>query len=169
MDRPVVTVIASRVTQLLLTGVVIWFYGVEGPVFFRLFVLAAAGFAVTLYLPMAWRLPFFVLLSIAAVFLVRGATDGLCLLSYGVILISLCHLPAPVWLRAILLLVVGGMLAVARAGVFASPWAATVWPILGSTFMFRLASYLRALRNEPRPGRFGAVLGHLFTSRRVEL
>lgn len=169
LARPKPTIIASLLAQLLLAGVVIWLYGVEGPVFFKLFVLATAGFAVTVFLPMARRLPFFVLLSIAAMFLVFGAVDGLWLLSCGVALISLCHLPVPVWLRAMLLLAVGGVLAVARAGVIASPWSATVWPILGSMFMFRLAIYLRAMRNEPRPGRHRATTSHLFTLRSLTI
>jgi len=96
-DRPTATAIASLVAQLLPAGVVIWLYGVEGQLFFRLFVVAAAGFAATLCLPMTWRLPLFALLPVIAVFLVFDVVDGVWLLSCGPLLIGLCHLPNPVF------------------------------------------------------------------------
>ncbi|MBX3703146.1 MAG: hypothetical protein KF822_05180 [Steroidobacteraceae bacterium] len=148
--------------QLLLAGLVVHAYGIEGPAFLRLFMLAAAGFAVSMFLRAAWRLPFFALLSLAAVFLVFSPADGAWLIACGVVLIGTCHLPLPLWARVALLLAIGGLLAASRAGAIAAPWSSVVWPILGSMFMFRLAIYAKSLATEPRQGRIWAALGYFF-------
>jgi hypothetical protein len=133
------------ILQLALATLVVHAYAIEGPVFFRLFVLTTAGFVVNLTLPLAWRLPFFVVLSAAGALLVFGAIDAAWLFACGVALIGICHLPLSFWVRAGLLVAAGAGLAVARAGLAPSPWSAAVWPILGSMFMFRLALYLLAV------------------------
>jgi D-alanyl-lipoteichoic acid acyltransferase DltB (MBOAT superfamily) len=161
-DRPAAAAILALAAQLLLAGLVVYVYDIEGPVFFRLFVLAAFGFAASLLLQARWRLPFFVLLSLAGVFLVFEPADGLWLIACGMALIGLCHLPVPLWVRVLLLLAVGGVLAASRAGAIASPWSAAVWPILGSMFMFRLVIYARSIRTEAREGRGWAALGYFF-------
>jgi len=161
-DRPATTTILILAAQLLLAGLVVYAYDIEGPTFLRLFVLAAGGFAVSLFLRVRWRLPFFVLLSLAGVFLVFGAADGAWLIGCGLVLIGLCHLPWPFWARVALLLVVGGALAASRAGAFAAPWSSVVWPILGSMFMFRLVIYARSIGTEPKQGRAWAALGYFF-------
>ncbi len=150
------------ILQLVLAGLVVYFYEIEGPAFLRLFVLASAGFVVNLLLPVAWRLPFFVLLSLFGVFLVFEPADGAWLIGCGLLLIALCHLPVPPAARAIILLLTGGLLAASRAGAIASPWSAVLWPILGSMFMFRLLLYARGVKDEPAPGRWWAALGYFF-------
>ncbi|HUF64060.1 MAG TPA: hypothetical protein VMN36_18425 [Verrucomicrobiales bacterium] len=152
----------ALIFQLVLAGLVVCVYEIEGPAFLRLFVLAAAGFIVNLLLPAAWRLPFFVILSLAGVFLVFEPADGAWLIGCGLLLIALCHLPVPPAARVIILLLVGGLLAASRAGAIPSPWAPVLWPILGSMFMFRLLLYARALKDEPAPGRWWAALGYFF-------
>ena len=131
--------------QLVLALVVVRLYSVEGPAFERVFMLATAGFAVNLALPLRFRLPFFVGLSIVGVFVVFGLTDGLWLLACGLALIGLCHLPIPFGARVAAVLAAACLLAVSRGGLVAAPWSAAVWPILGSMFMFRLVLYMHAI------------------------
>jgi D-alanyl-lipoteichoic acid acyltransferase DltB (MBOAT superfamily) len=149
--------------QLALTAWVVQLYAIEGAAFFRLFVLAVAGFAVNLVLPLAWRLRFFVGLSLAGAVVVFGVSDAAWMIAVGLVLIGLCHLPCSLRLRSLLLVVVGGALAASRGGLMAAPWSAVVWPILGSMFMFRLALYLLATKHgRPENGGIWSALAYFF-------
>ena len=141
---PAVTKQLLLLSQLILAGVVVYLYNIETPAFQRVFILATAGFAINLVLPLKYRLPFFVLLSFTGIFVVFGLADGAWLIGCGLVLIGLCHLPAPFAVRVLALVAFGGVLALSRGGLLPSPWSAAVWPILGSMFMFRLALYLLA-------------------------
>jgi hypothetical protein len=105
--------------------------------------LALGGFLVHAWLPLRYRLPFFCLLSLASVVVLLGWRDGAWVLGLGGALLGLCHLPGPLWLRVLLLVVAGGILAAWRADS-----SAPFWPVLGSMFMFRLLVYLYDLRHE---------------------
>jgi D-alanyl-lipoteichoic acid acyltransferase DltB (MBOAT superfamily) len=59
-------------------------------------------------------------------------------------------------------LLLGGVLALARAGVAPSPLTEAVWPILGSMFMFRLALYLHAMRYDAAPRSLSRTLAYFF-------
>jgi D-alanyl-lipoteichoic acid acyltransferase DltB (MBOAT superfamily) len=145
---------AIVLVQLLLAIAVVQLYGIEGPAFRNLFILATAGFAVNLVLPKVARLPFFVALSLGGAVLVFGVVDAAWLIGTGLVLIGLCHLPVGFYVRVAVLVAVGAGLAAARAGLVPSPWSAAVWPILGAMFMFRLALYLLATsRPDPKADR----------------
>ena len=114
-------------------------------------ILAFSGFLVHHLLPLRWRLPFFVLLSVAAVIVVFGTFPGVWLLLIGLALIGLCHLPIRFAARVALVIMAGAALAVFR---LESPdWQdmTAIWPILGSMFMFRLIIYLYDLRHQAAP------------------
>ena len=113
--------------------------------------LLAAAFLVHTLLPLRWRVPFFVLVSFAAYFVVLGALDGALLIVFGLALTGICHLPFSHLARVLLALTAGIVLGLFRCGVLPSPFAATVLPVLGSMFMFRLIGYLYDLRNEKKP------------------
>jgi D-alanyl-lipoteichoic acid acyltransferase DltB (MBOAT superfamily) len=176
MERAVVNTAASHdgalwaivtkhllaLSQLLLAVFVVYFYQIENPAFRRLFVLAAAGFAVNLVIPVVYRLRFFVLLSLAGVVTVFGLADGSWLVLAGLALIGLCHLPIALAWRAVALLAAGGLLAASRAGLFGAPWSAAVWPILGSMFMFRLVLYMMALRSPQADRSLWGALAYFF-------
>jgi D-alanyl-lipoteichoic acid acyltransferase DltB (MBOAT superfamily) len=133
-----------QLAQLALATVVVHLYSIEGQAFERLFVLTVVGFVINLLLPLDYRLRFFVGLSMAGAFLTFGPSDALWLIGVGIALIGLCHLPGPTYVSVAAILVAGMALAAARAGWYPVPWSASVWPILGSMFMFRLALYLHA-------------------------
>src|SRR4051794_37871977 len=89
----------ALIAQLLLISLLIKRYNLESPAFFQLTVLAFGGFAVHYFLPMAFRLAFFLGLSIAGIVMVLGVTQAAWLLGIGVALIGICHTPAPFWAR----------------------------------------------------------------------
>jgi len=125
----------------------------------RILPLVFGGFVVHAALPMRWRLPFFLLLSIAAIGVVLGFAAGAVLVLLALLLIAVCHLPIAFSTRVLLLLQITAVLAAIRAGWLALPSAVTsalalpglpkvVLPVLASMFMFRLVIYLYDLRHE---------------------
>ena len=148
--------------QLGLAVLVIRQFQIESSAFLRVFLLATAGFAVHYFLPRTWKLPFFVLLSLASILMIMGAVTGLALIGIGLVMIGICHLPVS-WAARIALLVVSGViLAVLRTEVIQLPWSNALWPILGSMFMFRLLVYVYDLRHDKVPPDFWSSLGYFF-------
>lgn len=144
--------------QLLLATWVVFLYDIEAQTLGRVLLLASAAFAVQLFVPVGRRLALFAMVSMVGALIMLGPVDGLWLLGSGAALIGLCHLPLAIWMRAVLLIVVGLALGVARAGWWPVPWAAHVWPILGSMFMFRLWLYMLALKSgRAESGGWGAL------------
>jgi D-alanyl-lipoteichoic acid acyltransferase DltB (MBOAT superfamily) len=144
------------VAQLGLLALVIRQFQVESGAFMRIALLAFAGFVVHAVLPLRFRQPMFVVLSLVGIALVFGFREGAWLIGVGLVLIGACHLPGPLWVRAGLLIAIGVLLAVHRLDWLPAPWSPAVWPILGSMFMFRLIVYVYDLRHEkerPSPWR----------------
>src|SRR5690606_32529613 len=77
-----------------------------------------------------------------------GWLGGATVLATGLVLIGACHLPIPWRYRVGVLLALGAALALGRADVVPFGWDAAVWPILGSMFMFRIALYVHAMRQD---------------------
>ncbi len=148
--------------QLGLAALVVYLYGIENAAFLQVFLLATVGFAINAALPLAYRLPFFTMLSMAGAFLVFSPIDALWLLGSGVVLIGLANLPWSITARVWLLVAVGLGLAVSRAGLVGAPWSASVWPILGSMFMFRLVLYVMATKGDPPAQRTWWSLSYFF-------
>ena len=148
--------IALVFAQLLLIALILVDLDMQTSAFRRVVYLAGVGFVVNHFLPMRLRLPFFVLLSVGAIFLVLGGPDtylrfwdpdkGLpragSVLVIGLTLIGICHLPIGFWKRAGLLLAAGGVAAAFRAGVVGGPRLAIIWPVVAALFMFRIIVYL---------------------------
>lgn len=150
------------IAQLVLAGFVVYLYEIEGSSFLHLFILTAVGFTVNLLIPMNYRLPFFVLLSFAGVLIVFGIVDGAWLVGCGLILICLCHIPFSFAIRVLALVAFGVLLAASRSGWIPSLWSSSVWPILGSMFMFRIVLYMHALKTgQPERGPW-ATLAYFF-------
>ncbi len=137
-------------------------FQIESAAFLRLATLAFGGFAISAWLPLRLRLPFFVLLSLAGIVVVLGAENAAWLVAIGLGLIAICHLPVAFVWRAALLLAVVGVLALQRAGYLAAPWSEAVWPILGAMFMFRLIVYFYDLRHEKAPASPTQSLAYFF-------
>jgi hypothetical protein len=137
--------------QLVLLGILIWRFNLESPAFLQLCVFAFAGFAINYFLPLNYRLSFFVILSLAGIFLVLGTEAAAWTIGVGLALIGICHLPAPFWTRVLLLAGTACLLAAMRGGWIVAPLPFAIWPILGSMFMFRLAVYMYDMRHGIAP------------------
>jgi D-alanyl-lipoteichoic acid acyltransferase DltB (MBOAT superfamily) len=137
-------------------------FQIESAAFLRLALLAFGGFAIHAFLPLAYRLPFFVLLSLAGIAVVMGVANAAWLVGLGLLLIGICHLPVSFARRVALTVAVGTLLIVQRATLLPAPWSQAIWPILGSMFMFRLIVYLYDLRHEKAPASPAHTLAYFF-------
>jgi hypothetical protein len=113
--------------------------------------MALVAFVIHAFLPLRYRLPFFLAFSMAAFLAIMGWYHGAILLGIGLGLVGLCHLPVPHWYRVAAVALAALVLGLFRRGIIDSGWAATVLPVLGSIFMFRLIVYLYHLRHERVP------------------
>ncbi len=145
------------VFELALVAVAVRLLNIESPAFESVLTLALAGFLVHHFLPASWRIAFFAALSMATVPLVFGWQAGMWLLALGGLLIALCHIPVAFHVRVALIVALALALALARKQVLPLLAAIppTIWPILGSMFMFRLIVYLYDLKHEAAP--FSAI------------
>jgi D-alanyl-lipoteichoic acid acyltransferase DltB (MBOAT superfamily) len=148
--------------QLGLLALVLQQFQIESAVFMRLALLAFAGFALHALLPLRFRLPIFLALSMVGIGLVLGVIDGLSLVAIGLALIGLCHLPVSFGVRTALLLGACVLLVVLRASWLPALWSDAIWPILGSMFMFRLILYFYYLRHEKAPVSVTGTLSYFF-------
>lgn len=152
------------VIELTLVAVAVRLLNVESPAFETVLTLACGGFLIHHFLPIPWRIPFFAALSVATVPLVFGWEAGTWLLAFGGLLIVLCHLPIAFHVRVALIVALGLALALARKQVL-PVFAAippTIWPILGSMFMFRLIVYLYDLKHEAAPFSASRAVAYFF-------
>ncbi|MEW5979027.1 MAG: hypothetical protein AB1898_24800 [Acidobacteriota bacterium] len=148
--------------QLLLLDFVVRQFQIESSAFLRVMLLGTAGFSIHAFLPMQYRLPFFVILSFSGILLVFGAASSIWLTGIGLLLIGLCHLPIRFHHRVAVLVLAGCVLVTLRTNWVAVPWSPAVWPILGSMFMFRLIVYVYDLRHEQAPTSPWRTLAYFF-------
>jgi D-alanyl-lipoteichoic acid acyltransferase DltB (MBOAT superfamily) len=120
------------------------------------------GFAVHYWLPLQYRLPFFACLSLFGILSIFGITNGVWLITIGLALLAIAHLPFAFGVRVALLCAVGTGLALARGGLITTPWATVIWPILGSMFMFRLVVYMYDLRHTKEPFDLWRAVSYFF-------
>ena len=151
--------------QLLLVVVVVHLFRVEeSRGFLEIAPLIFVGFLIHAVLPLRYRMPFFLVVSFAAFWLVLQ-TGALWLVGIGAVLIGLCHLPIAYWARVGLVLVVAGVLVGIRGEWLPSPDATLptlVLPVLGAMFMFRLILYLYDIRHERQPATIWERLSYFF-------
>jgi hypothetical protein len=143
--------IAVVTIQLGLLLIVIRTFSIEGEALFKVFAICTGGFIVHALLPMRLRMPFFVLLSLAVIFVLLGPEQGAWLIALGMLLLGLAHLPVRFAIRLVLILITGAVLVACRSQVLPCRWLATVWPIFGAMFMFRFIIYLYDLKNRAAP------------------
>ena len=104
----------------------------------ELLYLVLGGFTLYAFVPMRFRLILFLCYSLLVCILVIGWENTAWTWGIGCALLSICHLPMRLSLRAGLLLISAAGLAYFRV-IQEMPF----WPVLGSMFMFRLLVYLR--------------------------
>lgn len=137
-------------------------FSIESRVFLKLAVFTWFGFIAHHLLPMPLRLPFFGLLSLAAVFLVFGVVNGGWIIGIGGVLIGIAHLPVHFHIRVGMLLFVAVILALQRDNLIEGPIPGVIWPILGAMFMFRMIVYMYDMRTRAAPFSFWHALAYFF-------
>ena len=152
----------GAVLQLGLAVLVIRQFKIEGPAFTKLSVLVFAGFVIHALLPLAWRVSFFLALSVVGTVLFMGVGNGLWTVGIGVGLVVLATLPVRFSVRLGLVLLAGVLLGLFRDAVLPSRVPPAVWPVLGSMFMFRLTIYLYDIRHGVEPGPLSRTMAYFF-------
>lgn len=153
---------ALVLAQLALLLLVFRQFEIESAAFRQVALLAFGGFAVHALLPIAWRLPFFLLLSLVGIVVTLDVGNGLSIIIIGLILIGLCHVPVSFRIRGLLLIAAAALLAAIRAAWFETPISSAIWPILGSMFMFRLIIYFYDLQHDKAPTSVVTTLSYFF-------
>lgn len=118
----------------------------------RLLPLILAGFVVNALLAPRFRMAFFGALSVASIPLIFGVVGGAWMVGISLALIAICYLPMSWNWRAGLMVLAAGLLAVLRTGAVVPPWPTSIWPVLGSMFMFRMIIYLYDAKHMGRQG-----------------
>jgi hypothetical protein len=154
--------IGFLVLQLVLALFVMYRFRLESRTFFDVMLLATGGFVVHAQLPLRFRQPFFVALSLASIIVVLGWLDGIAVIAFGLVLIGICHLRIALRWRVLLLAAAGCLFALWRLELVPAPWSVAVWPVLGAMFMFRLAVYLYALTHDEKNPAPAPTLAYFF-------
>ena len=153
----------SVVVQFGLLVYVVGLFHLENQAFYHnLILLTFYGFVIHYFLPSQYRLPFFLLLSLAAIFGILGFVNSIWLIGISLGLVGICHLPISYSARVAILLVVGAALVVLRAGWIQASWLDVIWPILASMFMFRLIIYMYDLKHAKTTPTFTSTLSYFF-------
>lgn len=148
-------------------------YRFESPVFQKVLPWLGLGALLHHLLPARHRLAFFTAISLATVFCFFGISPtgfdfasalerGGELIAIGIALIALCHLPIPFRPRIAVLLAVGAGLMALRGGALFGDSLATIWPVLGAFFMFRLVIYAHDVEHEKGKPEFVRALAYFF-------
>jgi hypothetical protein len=134
----------------------------DAPAFPVLIALALVSLPVHYLLPYRWKKPFFVGVSAVGLVAAVGVAAAGWVLALGAVLIGTCYLPVRWIWRAGLVAAIALALGLARAGVLTIGLPATVLPVLGSLFMFRMIVYLYELKHADHPGNLSDTLGYFF-------
>ena len=148
--------------QYLLVAAIVYTFHLESAGFLRLLALCGVGFVVHHLLPARFRMPFFVLISLAVMPVVFTRLIAFWIVAGGGLLILLCHLPIRFGARVMLILVACGTLAAGRGEWLSLPIPKPAFPVLASLFMFRLAVYLYDLKHRTAPFGFWRAGAYFF-------
>ena len=138
-------------------------YRIEGRAFQMLVSIALAVLPVHYLLPYRLKKPLFVAASVVGLAWVFGAATAGVVLALAALLIGVCYLPIA-WVRP------GrdrrragaSAFALARSGVASAGVPESVWPVLGTMFMFRMIVYLYELKHAKKPETLVDTLGYFF-------
>jgi hypothetical protein len=168
---------ASRLITFLLLGVQLGLLLLVAKVFLieqtygfaKLIPVIFVGFVAHACLSRQWRAPFFLLLFPVSAITLLGLIPALALVTLSAGLFLICHLPIPIWSRAVTLIALAIGLGVVRADLIDTPFPelqmyfqTQTLPVLGAIFMFRSIVYLYDLRHESKPVSLWQRLGYFF-------
>lgn len=137
-------------------------YHTEGRAFQMLFALAAVVLPIHYLAPLRWKRPIFLAASIAGLFAVFGAAAGAIVMALGVALIAISRLPIAWGARAAIMAGLTLFLGFGRPLTLFNLAPSTVWPVLGSLFMFRMIIYMYELKHAKKPESPLDAFGYFF-------
>jgi hypothetical protein len=163
LDKLQLSNFLSLAIQLGLLVFVVRLFRLESQAFYyNLIPLTFYGFLFHYFLPSHYRLPFFLLLSLAAVAGILGLVNSIWLIAIGLGLIGICHLPIAFNARIAILLAAGAGLVALRAGWIQASRLDVIWPVLASMFMFRLIIYVYDLKHGKATPTLTSTLSYFF-------
>ena len=163
LDKLQISKFLSIVVQLGLLLFVVRLFRLENQAFYHnLMLLTFYGFLIHYFLPSHYRLPFFLLLSLATIAGILGFVNSIWLIGIGLGLITICHLPVSYNARVTILIVAGAALIALRAGWVQDSWLDVIWPVLASMFMFRLIIYMYDLKHGKAQPTLVSTLSYFF-------
>lgn len=124
--------------------------------------LVLVGFSIHYWLQQKFKLPFFVLLSFAAILMVVGWLNGFILIGIGLLILGICHLPINYNLRLFILGLTTISLVLFRANIFKSTSISYLIPFIGTMFMLRLIIYVYDLKHEKEKVSFWKRIAYFF-------
>ncbi len=123
------------------------------------------GFVIHAWAPLKLKLPCFFAVSIVGILAVLGPYAGSAVIVAGLVMIGLCHLPAPYSVRVGAILGVAALMVALRAEWISTPFdelPIVIVPVLAAMFMFRLVIYLYDLRHEKQAASIWERLSYFF-------
>ncbi|MDR3620928.1 MAG: hypothetical protein P4L85_16370 [Paludisphaera borealis] len=137
-------------------------YQTEGRAFQCLLILATAALPIHYLAPFRWKKPIFLAASIAGLGWVFGPDVLAVVMVLSAVLIGICRLPVSWNLRAGLLAALTVFLSCGRPEPLFRMVPSTVWPVLGSMFMFRMIIYMYELKHAKKPEKLIDEIGYFF-------
>lgn len=153
----------------LLVLVIRQFQLISLPFYHYVTLLTFFGFVIHYFLPTNLRIPFYLFLSLVGIATIFGFQNGAWMVGIGLVLIGICHIRISFYIRVLILLLLGIVLAFLRVGSFPTPWSETIWPVLASFFMFRLIVYMYDLHHQKAPVNPWQTLSYFFLLPNVAL
>lgn len=120
------------------------------------------GFFFHSLLPIKFRLPFFLLLSVVTYGVVIGSLNALILIGLGLVFILIANLKINYWLRVFIITAGFILLILLRTNLISSSWGSAILPIFGSIFMFRMVLYLYEMKQKPLEANLWQHLSYFF-------
>lgn len=120
------------------------------------------GFLIHSILPLQYKLPFFLLLSFITYGIVIGALNAFIIFLLGSLFILIANLRLNYWLKVSIIFLGFALLLLVRTGVIQTEWGASIVPIFGSIFMFRMVLYLYEMKQKPIEANIWQHLSYFF-------
>ena len=120
------------------------------------------GFLIHSVLPLQYKLPFFLLLSLITYGIVIGALNALIIFFLGALFILIANLRLNYWLKVSIIFLGFSLLLLVRTGVIQTEWGGNIVPIFGSIFMFRMVLYLYEMKQKPIEANIWQHLSYFF-------
>lgn len=141
----------------------IHFFALEAELqLFTLFAVAVGGFCIHPFLPVRWRLPFTFAVNVIALPILFGVAAGVAVLVVALALYVVVNLPTSTANRAVLCVLIGVVLALAKVSFFPFPALGLVATVVGGLFMFRSLVFLYEVHHTPALGDYWQRLNYFF-------